>query len=289
MRSFSAYSVTTFATLLTLTSAGVARAQSEPTQPATDSQSTPTDVQPGAASNGNDEHAPAPATSPDSATSFSSTAPPVTPPPSPPGTSASDDASVPAPPILKFGSNLRLSVGIPGGDLAKDSPLSDVAKLLYQLEGSLDAVVLGRAVIGFRSGIGIASLGNDFSNGCSADGASCMLADLSLGIHGEFLILPPSAKVSPWVGLAYSREWLLMSESNGAASAGANFSGSVLDFSVGADLRFGGKLAGGPFITYRTGEYTSVDVDADGQVPLSASVIHPSRHDWLMLGLRMRY
>jgi len=194
----------------------------------------------------------------------------------------------PAPPLIRFGSNLRLSVGLPGGDLYRNLPLNKVAKLLYQLEGSLDAVVLGQLVLGLRSGIGIASLANEFSDGCAADGATCRLTNASLGIHGEFIILPPIAPVRPWVGLAYSLEYLMMDERE-ATSLSGSFSGTDIDVSVGADFTLGKRVSWGPFVTYRTGKYTSVEADSIGVVPQTASITQPSRHDWLMLGLRTRY
>lgn len=294
-------------TLCCLTAAGAAHAQNEP---------PPTVPSPSAApSSGDAPHGDGSA-SESSAPSAPSDAPPPAasaeaPPPAPAGTEpASAPATAPGnfppssgvageveepetpPRLIAFGSNTRWSVAAPAGDLYKGASLGDLSGAMYQVEGTLDAVFLERLVLGFRVGLGIASLDDSVSRACEADRAtSCSLMTLNYGVHGEFLILPRRAALSPWVGVALSNEILMLRESYGSMNYDAFFSGSAWDFSAGVDFRFGKKkgIAVGPFASFRTGKYTSVEAEDPDGVRRSADISDPAQHHWLMLGVRSRF
>jgi hypothetical protein len=168
--------------------------------------------------------------------------------------------------------------------------LNDLAGVMYQLEGSLDAVLLERLVLGVRIGIGIATLDDKASRLCDADRASaCHLTTANIGVHGEVLILPRSAKANPWIGVGRVGEWLMLGETVGSREYGATFSGGAWDFTAGLDFRLGKGPSFGPFITYRTGKYTTVESDDELGVNRSVPIANASSHQWLMLGLRSRF
>ena len=175
---------------------------------------------------------------------------------------------------------------MPGGDVAAGSPLKDIAKGLYYLEGGPQLVLGKRVALGLRVGIGIASVGDWLDRGCKAEGGSCTVLDLGLGVDAEVRILPPSAPVNPWLGLGFSIEDLALSESTGAGSSSASFRGSDTELSAGADVKLGPVAYVGPFLSYRFGQYTSISNDDSGAL---LDVAKPASHDWLMIGLRGRY
>jgi hypothetical protein len=210
-------------------------------------------------------------------------------PPAPARSTAVQAAPEPAPRFVRFGSNTRLSVGLPSGEAFKGTKLSEFASALYKLEGTLDAVFLDRLVLGVRLGVGIASTGDEFSDGCRLDGAdTCRTTNVSFGLAGEFLILPRSARFNPWVGIGLSHEVLLLEETYGSISSGAQFSGGVLDFSAGLDFK-AGSVGVGPFVNLRTGKYSSTERELTGMPPVRADIHDPTRHNWLMLGARVRF
>jgi hypothetical protein len=253
-------------------------------------QSSPPDPEPAPTPS---ESPPAPsAAAPDSApatTTDRSATPTPTPPAEPPPVEPPPDESS-SPRIIAFGSNTRLSAGLPGGDVYKGLPLGDLAGVMFQLEGTLDAVLLERLVLGLRIGVGIATLDESLSRACKADNAgSCHLTTVNFGVHGEFLIFPRRARLNPWVGLGLTHEVLMLEETVGSRSYGGHFSGRAWDFTAGLDFRPGKGPSFGPFATYRTGKYTTVNADDVNGIPQSAPIANPSGHHWFMLGVRSRF
>jgi hypothetical protein len=188
--------------------------------------------------------------------------------------------------LLTFGGGFRLSVGIPGGSVVQNAKLSNVASLLYNLEGQTDLVIASRLSLGVHVGIGVASLADDFSQNCQANGVSCTLLDFTLGAHAEFTPFGRRARVKPWVGIGVSYEDLILSESFDSVSTSGSFNGVDLDASLGVDVKLG-PFGLGPFVTYRTGKYSSVSADSLGAT--TADIQQTTWHDWVMIGLRGRY
>jgi hypothetical protein len=210
-----------------------------------------------------------------------------------PAAEANRTASFSAPPpseniLSRMSGGVRLNYGLPSGDLAKGQSLKSLASGLYRVEGDVDFLVAPRLAVGLHAGVGIATLGDQVSTGCNAGGGSCSSVDFDLGAHAEYMFLPTSAPVSPWVGLGASFEALSLSDTNGSNTGSFTARGVDLDLSAGVDVNLK-HLSIGPFVTYRVGRYTSVDEKVNDVEVNSADIGQTDWHEWLMLGIRGRY
>jgi len=215
--------------------------------------------------------------------------PPYAPPPPPPPPGPPPPPPPPPPePIMRWGGGLRVSYGIPGGNLYRGESLGDIASGLLHLEGTGDLIILRRIVVGGHVGFGLGAPGEGFSSACNATGTSCDVWDFDIGVHGEYRFLPPPSQVNPWVGLGVSYEVLTLSEDDGVNQTSGSFGGVDVDLTAGCDFQLG-SVGVGPFITYRFGSYTSTSLTVNGADEGSSVIGSTASHDWLMLGLRGRY
>lgn len=219
--------------------------------------------------------------------------PPGFPPPPPPAVVEVEPAPPPPPPpppnpFLHWGGSVRVTYGVPAGAAFSGQPLDHLASGLWQIAWQSDLVILQRIVVGPHVGIGIAPLGQQFSNGCTADRASCTILNFEIGGHAEFRFFPGDAWLNPWVGAGVTWEDLILIESNDVNSASGSFNGVDVDLSVGADLQRG-YLGFGPFFSYRFGKYTNTAASVNGEDVGTGEIIRTAFHDWFMFGVRGRY
>jgi hypothetical protein len=192
--------------------------------------------------------------------------------------------------LSRFSSSLRLNYGVPLGNVDQNNPLSDAAGGLYHVEGAGDFLLSPQLIVGVHAGVGVASLGNKISQGCSADGVSCSVLDFDIGVHAEYLFLPVTAPITPWAGLGLTYEVLSESvnDSSGSNTASVGASGVDLDLSAGLDFNFP-RFQIGPVATFRVGRYTSVAETVDGTDVGSSDIGATDWHEWLLIGVRGRF
>lgn len=137
---------------------------------------------------------------------------------------------------------------------------------------------------GVYGALGIGSSGESVSSACDRSDASCTVFMLDIGFQAEFRPLV-DASVQPWVGASLGADVLSQNVDYGAISVSYNVWGPAVAASAGVDFGLGAVTLG-PYISYKLGWYTWVDVtdsnldSADGDIEDIAS------HRWFTIGMR---
>ncbi|MGE0326112.1 MAG: outer membrane beta-barrel protein [Polyangiaceae bacterium] len=173
---------------------------------------------------------------------------------------------------------LRVGYGIPMGDAAEDSKLSDtVSSALPALQLDAGYFVTPEIMVGAYFGYAILNLSDD---GCPS-GADCSANQLRYGIQAQYH-LSRGESVDPWFGLGFGFEDVSTKVEAGGISADGGLSGlEFISLNGGADFEVADGIGVGPYVSFALGQYSKAE--AGGQ---SADIEKTAMHQWLTLGVK---
>jgi len=175
----------------------------------------------------------------------------------------------------------RLGYGIPMGDAAKDSKLSDgVASQIplwidagYRIDESLFA--------GVYFSYGLVQLNKDVKDACDAASVDCSASDIRFGVQGQYH-LSPGESLDPWLGLGIGYEMAkTKSGDNTATTSGFEF----LNLQGGADFAVSEGVGIGPFLSFSLGQYSKAKVETPAG-SVDGDIEDKGMHEWLVIGVR---
>ncbi len=176
---------------------------------------------------------------------------------------------------------LRLGYDVSSGSGSRGAPMSDVAHSDVPVQ--LDALwIFGpHFSAGAYYAFGFGQLSKDVSDRCAADGVSCSVWTMRVGIRGEYAFPELSQRLAPWLGLGSGWEWAHESISGRGESASQTVSGwETLSLEGGADVKLAPKLWLGPYLVMRVGQYGRLD---------GYSVVNKAWHQWYGFGIRGKW
>lgn len=179
---------------------------------------------------------------------------------------------------------LRLGYGLPMGDAAKDSKLSDTFKGMIPIWLDLGYMVTQNVMVGLYGQYAFASVADKV---CTS-GADCSGSSMRFGVQGQYHILP-AEKINPWVGLGIGYEMSSIKASGGGGEATIGMKGmEYVNIQGGADFKLNPAVGIGPFLSFSLGKYGSSKITATGMPDQSQDIPsdQTAMHEWLTLGVR---
>jgi hypothetical protein len=176
---------------------------------------------------------------------------------------------------------LRVGYAPAMGDAAKDAPLKDAIK--SQIPIQLDALykVTKDIGVGGYFSYGFGQIGTAVKDVCDADGISCSVSSMRLGIQGAYTFNQVKAPLVPWAAVGLGYEWMTLKGSAGGVSADATTTGfEFLNLQVGGDYAVTPQFAVGPYVQFSVGQYSKVE---------SESITEKGMHEWLGFGVRGKF
>jgi hypothetical protein len=187
-------------------------------------------------------------------------------------------ASVPAAATAGPALALRSGYGVSSGGATKGTTMSDVASA--EIPVQLDA--LWRFGPHFSAGLyyafGFGRLSSGVSDACAAQGASCSVWTMRVGAEAEWAFTELSPRYVPWIGAGTGWEWARETASDATQTAHHTLSGwEILSLEGGGDVKLSAKVAVGPYLSLRVGQYSKLD---------GYGVVNKAFHRWLGFGIR---
>jgi hypothetical protein len=199
----------------------------------------------------------------------------------PPAPPQADALPAPAPvdsPPARHGLVLALrplGVGLPMGNVAKDSPMTDLTVADIPIWLDAGYMVLRQLMLGIYAQYAIVAGGHNFTGSGS---------DIRLGIQAQYYPVD-TGLLNPWVGLGVGYEMLKTSATFGNQSVdlkGFEFA----HLQVGLDFRLGRYIGLGPLVGYSIGQYSSMSMSGsytNGQSSFGDKALH----EWLTFSARV--
>lgn len=179
---------------------------------------------------------------------------------------------------------MRLGYASPSGSAWEQLPIEEMTEGVLFVQGDLHYALTPNWIGGVYGALGIGSSGDSVSDYCDATSSSCTVFKLDVGIQGEFRPAP-GATIQPWVGAALGFDLLSQSVDYGSYSVSYNIYGPAVAASTGIDVDTG-RFVVGPYIDYKVGWYTSVDVTADDESSIDGEIDDVAMHRWFTIGVR---
>lgn len=188
------------------------------------------------------------------------------------------------PPDARVGFQMAIRTGyaLPMGDADADSKLSDTTSGHVPFILDIGGKIIPEFFLGGFLGVSAGGAGGSAKTACETARADCSTLGVSLGIEGQYHILPHEL-FNPWVGYGFGYESLRSSVSRDGISVSGSAGG--LQFArlmAGGDFRVSRVFGVGPFVDFSIGKYSRVSND-DGD---SADIRNTGTHQWLTLGVR---
>jgi outer membrane protein len=192
-----------------------------------------------------------------------------------------------------FSFGLRIGYGIPLGDAAEGSSLSDSisGSLPFILDAGYRGLGIRNLYLGLFGTWGPAFLGD---RSCpSTAGVSCSGSILRFGANARWHFMPLE-KLDPYVGLGFGYEIVNFSAEAAGRSVDFSFKGfEFLELQAGLDYKVVPRLRVGPFANFALGQYSSGDFAipnaAGGTTQFSGDIDKTALHQWLILGIRGQF
>ncbi len=191
------------------------------------------------------------------------------------GEAAMDTSNMDAGGKIKIG--LRVGYGLPMGEFAKDSKMSDFVSGMIPIWLDLGYMVTPNIMVGLYANYGIIMLDSKISDACS----DCSASQIRFGIQGQYH-LSPAESLDPWFGLGLGYEMFNLktpsvSATGGATTADSNATGlEFLNLQAGANFKVADSIGVGPFVSFSLGQFSSVEGN---------DIKDKSMHQWLVLGV----
>jgi len=189
-----------------------------------------------------------------------------------------------------LGLGLRLGYGKPGGDLAKDSPMSDLVSSSVPLQLDLMFATSDKTAAGLYLGYANNTVGGDLKSLCDASGTSCTSNTFRVGLQftGQLLDL---GIVGLWGGVGTGYEALNVKLSGGGNKLEAQYRGwEWATISAGADLKLIPLINLGLYASYGFGQFNVASAKATigGVSSDQAGSMAPDKasHNMFQIGLR---
>ena len=165
--------------------------------------------------------------------------------------------------------------GIPMGNIASGSKLSDLTSGSIPLGLDAGYLVIPNLMLGVYAQYAIAGGGTNWMGSGS---------DVHLGIQAQVHPLL-SGLADPWFGLGVGYEILSTSAELMGYTATAKVKGpEFANLQAGLDFRVWSTLGIGPYASFSLGQYTTQSGSAPGQGSQSGSINNKAMHEWLTIG-----
>jgi hypothetical protein len=166
----------------------------------------------------------------------------------------------------------RLGYGIPMGDAAKDSKLSDGVKSMIPIWIDAGYRIDENLFAGVYFQYGLVQLKED-----CPEGIDCSANNMRFGIQGQYHIMPAES-FDPWLGLGIGYE-MASAKFGDLETSTSGF--EFLNVQAGGDFAVAEGVGIGPFLSFSLGQYSKAKVgDTSGDIEEKAM------HQWLVLGVR---
>jgi hypothetical protein len=137
---------------------------------------------------------------------------------------------------------------------------------------------------GVYGALGVGSSGGSVRKDCDRSDASCTVFLVDIGIQGEFRPRA-SGSVQPWLGASFGADVLSRHVDYGGIGVSYNVWGPAASAAAGVDFGLG-ALTLGPYISYKLGWYTEVDITDSQGDSVDGSIESIATHRWLTVGVR---
>jgi opacity protein-like surface antigen len=177
---------------------------------------------------------------------------------------------------------LRLGYGIPLGDIASGSKLSDGVVGQIPIWVDLGWQFTPSFMVGAYFSYGFGILASDIRDACDASNVSCSIADIRLGLQAQYGFAPHKG-ANPWIGAGVGYEWLTTKLGDNSTTV-RGFELPMLQ----AGVDFGGDSGGstiGPFVAFTMSTFDKAKVRL-GSVSQSGDITSTASHSWIFLGIR---
>jgi len=168
-----------------------------------------------------------------------------------------------------------LGVGLPMGNVAKDSPMTDLTVADIPIWLDAGYFVLRQLMLGIYAQYAIVAGGHNFTGSGS---------DIRIGIQAQYYPLETGV-LNPWVGLGVGYEMLKTTATFGNETVdlkGFEFA----HLQAGLDFRLGKYIGLGPLVGYSIGQYSSMSMSGaytNGQTSFGDKALH----EWLTFSARV--
>jgi opacity protein-like surface antigen len=206
-------------------------------------------------------------------------------------TAASNAIRPVGPATSGFSFGLRVGYGIPFGEAAEGSDLSDTVKGSVPI--FLDAGYRGLGIANLYLGV-FGTWGPAFLSDTSCpSGASCSAGVLRFGANARYHVAPLDT-LDPYLGLGVGYEIVSFSaEASGKTVDGSYKGFEFVELQGGLDYKVTFAVRIGPFANFAIGQYSSGDFQipngTGGTTQFSGDIPKTSLHEWLILGVRGQY